>query len=88
MGMFDQWYTLTMFDAQAYFIRDCIRGRINLPSSEKMLADIKSDQAKEDSLCASDTEGIIRHQTAHFKSWVEQTDYQKLLKKYSLFLYF
>jgi trimethylamine monooxygenase len=31
LGMQDQWYTFTMFDAQAYWTRDVILGRIDVP---------------------------------------------------------
>ena len=36
LGMQDQFYTLSMFDAQAWYARDVILGRITLPSKEEM----------------------------------------------------
>ena len=36
LGMQDQFYTFNMFDAQAWFARDVIMGRIKLPSNEEM----------------------------------------------------
>ena len=36
IGMQDQFYTFNMFDAQAWFARDVIMGRIKLPSAEAM----------------------------------------------------
>ena len=38
IGMQDQFYTFNMFDAQAWFARDVIMGRIKLPSAEAMAA--------------------------------------------------
>jgi trimethylamine monooxygenase len=40
LGMFDQLYTLPMFDAQAWFCRDTILGHIPLPSDSERKADI------------------------------------------------
>ena len=42
LGMQDQYYTFTMFDAQAWYARDYVLGRISLPSREEMAADIAS----------------------------------------------
>lgn len=39
LGMQDQYYTFTMFDAQAWYARDVIMGRKALPSREGMAAD-------------------------------------------------
>lgn len=36
LGMQDQWYTFNMFDAQAWFVRDVILGKIALPSTDEM----------------------------------------------------
>ncbi|MEM7669679.1 MAG: NAD(P)/FAD-dependent oxidoreductase, partial [Pseudomonadota bacterium] len=32
LGMQDQWYTFNMFDAQAWWVRDAIMGRIDIPA--------------------------------------------------------
>lgn len=39
IGMQDQWYTFNMFDAQAWYARDHILGKLTIPSKE--------DQAKD-----------------------------------------
>ena len=39
IGMQDQFYTFNMFDAQAWYARDVILGRIKLPSAKEMAAD-------------------------------------------------
>lgn len=41
LGMQDQWYTFTLFDSEAWFVRDYILGRIKLPAKEERDADIK-----------------------------------------------
>ena len=35
VGMQDQWFTFNMFDAQAWYARDVILGRIQVPASEQ-----------------------------------------------------
>lgn len=40
LGMQDQYYTFNMFDAQAFYARDVILGRAQLPDAETMAADI------------------------------------------------
>ena len=40
LGMQDQWFTFNMFDAQAWYARDVIMGRIDLPGQAEMHADI------------------------------------------------
>ncbi len=39
LGMQDQYYTFNMFDAQAWYARDVILGRVQLPSLEEMRKD-------------------------------------------------
>lgn len=41
LGMQDQYYTFNMFDMQAWFARDLMLGRIQLPSREERDADIQ-----------------------------------------------
>jgi trimethylamine monooxygenase len=40
LGMQDQFYTFNMFDPQAFFARDVVLGRIDLPTSDVMAADM------------------------------------------------
>ena len=42
IGMQDQYYTFTMFDIQAWYIRDYILGKIKLPKSDEMKAETKT----------------------------------------------
>ena len=46
MGMQDQWYTFTMFDAEAFYVRDYVLGKISLPEKSERDADIKKWHAR------------------------------------------
>ena len=41
LGAQDQWFTFNMFDAQAWYVRDLIMGRTELPSAEQRAAHIE-----------------------------------------------
>ena len=53
VGMPDQYYTFTMFDAQARFVRGCLEGRVAFPDRKAMLADTAVWQKREDEAHAS-----------------------------------
>jgi trimethylamine monooxygenase len=74
MGMQDQWLTFNMFDAQAWYARDVILGRINLPDRAIMDKEWAECRAKEDSLSGTD-ESMIRHQADYVKHLIKKTDY-------------
>ena len=48
LGMQDQWFTFNMFDAQAWYVRDVIMGRITMPDLEARKADVVDRVARED----------------------------------------
>lgn len=73
LGMQDQYYTFSMFDAQAWYARDVILGRIELPSRAKMSADIDQWVAREEAL--ADPYQQIDFQTDYTKDLVAATDY-------------
>ena len=73
LGMQDQWYTFNMFDAQAWYVRDIILGRIELPSSEVMKQDVIDRIEAEDAL--EDDYGCIDYQGAYTKELISETDY-------------
>jgi trimethylamine monooxygenase len=50
IGMQDQYYTFTLFDAQAWYARDHVLGRISLPSHGEMAADIAKWRARQETL--------------------------------------
>ena len=73
LGMQDQWYTFNMFDAQAWYARDVILGRLDLPSEEEMYADIEKWRADEDAI--EDDYGAIEYQGNYTLHLMEMTDY-------------
>ncbi len=46
LGMQDQWYTFNMFDAQAWWVRDQIMGKIALPDQATMEADPQAPRGR------------------------------------------
>jgi trimethylamine monooxygenase len=73
LGMQDQFYTFSMFDAQAWYARDVILGRIKLPSKAEMTADADKWVAREEKL--ADPFAQIDFQTDYTKELVAATDY-------------
>ena len=73
LGMQDQWYTFTMFDAQAWYVRDVIMGRIAVPDKAAMLADVEARVAAEDAL--DDDYACIRYQGDYVGELIVETDY-------------
>ncbi len=73
LGMQDQWFTFNMFDAQAWWVRDCILGRIELPSQDEMEADVVDRIAGEDSY--DDDYSAIRYQGDYVEEMIAETDY-------------
>jgi trimethylamine monooxygenase len=73
LGMQDQWYTFNMFDAQAWWVRDAILGRIALPDAAAMEADWRARQEAEDAL--ADDYACIAYQGAYTAELIAETDY-------------
>ena len=73
LGMQDQWYTFNMFDAQAWYVRDIIMGRIDLPDANTMAQDVISRVAAEDAL--EDDYACIAYQGDYVKELISETDY-------------
>ena len=73
LGMQDQWYTFNMFDAQAWYARDVILGRISLPSASQQQLWIDEQQAAEDAI--GDDYEAIDFQGDYTQDLVDQTDY-------------
>lgn len=76
LGMQDQYYTFNMFDAQAWFARDVIQGKIALPGQEERQKDIDiwlnkaaGNQTHEDE---------IDFQTAYVRELMHMTDYPEI----------
>lgn len=73
LGMQDQYYTFNMFDAQAWYARDVMLGRIALPSADEMAKDAAAWVAREEKL--EDPFQDIAFQTDYTKDLVAPTDY-------------
>jgi trimethylamine monooxygenase len=74
IGMQDQWFTFNMFDAQAWWARDVILGRITLPASKgELVADVEARVAGEDA--GKDSYDAIRYQGDYVKELIAETDY-------------
>ena len=73
LGMQDQYYTFNMFDAQAWFARDYMLGRISLPSKQERTADIEQWMAYEKSTVTGADH--VDFQTDYIKELISLTDY-------------
>jgi len=73
LGMQDQWYTFNMFDAQAWYARDVILKRIELPPASDMATDIDAWRAREDAL--ADDYACIEFQGDYTMHLMDMTDY-------------
>lgn len=73
IGMQDQWFTFNMFDAQAWWVRDVILGRIALPDKAAMRADVDDRVAREDQ--NHDDYDCIWYQGDYVKELIAETDY-------------
>ncbi|MFG1403591.1 NAD(P)-binding domain-containing protein [Xanthobacter sediminis] len=74
LGMQDQWFTFNMFDAQAWYVRDIILGRITVPADkEVLLADVAERVAREDA--SGEVKYAIKYQGDYVKELIADTDY-------------
>lgn len=73
LGMQDQWYTFNMFDAQAWYVRDVIMGRIEVPDRDARAADVVDRVARED--VGEDDYDAIRYQGDYVRELIAETDY-------------
>jgi trimethylamine monooxygenase len=74
LGMQDQWFTFNMFDAQAWWVRDVIMGRIKVPADKAvLLKDVADRVASEDA--GKDAHDAIHYQGDYVKELIAETDY-------------
>ena len=74
LGMQDQWFTFNMFDAQAWWVRDVIMGRIAVPADKAvLLRDVADRIAGEDA--GKDAHDAIHYQGDYVKELIAETDY-------------
>ena len=73
LGMQDQYYTFNMFDAQAWFARDIMMGKIEIPNKDQRTQDIEK-WIKRSSM-NKDHNDEVDFQTAYVKELISATDY-------------
>jgi len=73
LGMQDQYYTFTQFDAEAWLARDAIIGRFEVPDRKAMQKDFDAWRAKEEKLETPYDD--IDFQADHIADLVQYTDY-------------
>ena len=74
LGMQDQWFTFNMFDAQAWWVRDAIMGKIDIPTDKAtLMADVDARVAAEDA--GADDYDAIWYQGDYVKELIDETDY-------------
>ncbi|RJL19440.1 NAD(P)-binding domain-containing protein [Paracoccus siganidrum] len=74
LGMQDQWFTFNMFDAQAWYVRDIVLGRIEVPQDKQVLmADVREREEREEA--SDDVKYAIRYQADYVKELIGETDY-------------
>ncbi|MEM8687794.1 MAG: NAD(P)/FAD-dependent oxidoreductase [Pseudomonadota bacterium] len=73
LGMQDQWYTFNMFDAQAWYARDVMMGKIDMPDRAARAKDVEDRVAAEDAI--EDDYGCIEYQGAYTGELIAETDY-------------
>jgi trimethylamine monooxygenase len=74
LGMQDQWFTFNMFDAQAWWVRDAIMGKIDIPTDQATLqADVVERVEREEA--SDDVKYAIKYQGDYVKELIAETDY-------------
>ena len=73
LGMHDQYFTFNMLDAQAWYARDVMLGRIQLPEARERHQDTQHWQDRESALATATDE--IDFQAAYIRDLLHETDY-------------
>lgn len=73
LGMQDQWYSFNMFDAQAWYARDVILGRLELPAPAQMATENLALRQEEEAL--ETAQHMFEFQGAYIQALVDATDY-------------
>ncbi len=74
LGMQDQWFTFNMFDAQAWYVRDIIMDRIEVPTDKQVLLEDVAQREREEE-ASGDVKYAIKYQGAYVKELIADTDY-------------
>lgn len=73
VGAQDQWFTFNMFDAQAWFVRDLIMGRTDLPDAAAREESMAEWKKKFEAI--GDASDEIAFQGEYVKDLIDRTDY-------------
>ncbi|MGB3414562.1 MAG: NAD(P)/FAD-dependent oxidoreductase, partial [Microbacteriaceae bacterium] len=73
LGAQDQWFTFNMFDAQAWYVRDVIMGKLELPDAHTQRADIESWLDRFNALETGEDQ--VRFQADYIRDLIDLTDY-------------
>jgi len=74
LGMQDQWFTFNMFDAQAWWVRDAIMDKLEVPADKAtLLADVDERVAREEA--SDDVKYAIKYQGDYVLELIQETDY-------------
>ena len=73
LGAQDQWFTFNMFDAQAWYVRDLILGRAELPSAQDRAAHIQTWVKRFHDLSTEAEE--VRFQADYIRDLINNSDY-------------
>lgn len=74
IGMQDQWFTFNMFDAQAWWARDVILGRIAVPADKVVLQKDVADRVIDEE-AGTDAHYAIDYQGRYVSELIAETDY-------------
>ena len=74
LGMQDQWFTFNMFDAQAWWVRDAIMGKIKIPTDKAVLLKDVADRVHHEDE-GKDAHDAIHYQGDYVKELIAETDY-------------
>ena len=75
LGMQDQWFTFNMFDAQAWWVRDVVMGRIAVPADKAVLAEGCGRPNCSMKMRGQDAHDAIHYQGDYVKELIAETDY-------------
>lgn len=73
LGMQDQYFTFNMFDAQAWYARDVILGKIPLPDAAQRMQDIQHWLKRQETLKTANES--IDFQAQYVRDLIDATDY-------------
>ena len=88
IGMQNQFFTFPLFEAQAYFIRNCILNKIQIPEKKKMIEEYQMWENEEnEAKKTNDSERFIILQATYIEDLNSFTDCPKILTRDILMIF-